>query len=62
MLFVGFGGGVHYCLGARLAAIELEVALQVLHDRLPSLQLDLPGLRWRARSTVRGPQHLGATW
>jgi cytochrome P450 len=59
---IGFGGGIHYCLGARLATIELETALQVLHDRLPGMQLDLQGLRWRARDTVRGPERLGATW
>lgn len=59
---IGFGGGVHYCLGARLAAIELETALTVLGERLPGLTVDLGSLRWRARNTVRGPETLRATW
>lgn len=59
---IGFGGGVHYCLGARLAAIELETALTVLDERLPGLTVDLDSLRWRARNTVRGPETLRATW
>ena len=36
---VGFGHGVHYCLGAALARQEGEVALHALFDRFPGLAL-----------------------
>jgi cytochrome P450 len=31
-----FGGGVHYCLGANLARLELAEALKVLKQRWPT--------------------------
>ena len=37
---VGFGFGVHVCLGMHLARMETRVALNTLFDRLPDLRLD----------------------
>ena len=34
-----FGGGVHFCVGAPLARLEMRVGLQVLFQRCPSLRL-----------------------
>jgi cytochrome P450 len=36
---IGFGGGIHVCIGAPLARVELEAALRALVERCPSLEL-----------------------
>ena len=39
---LGFGWGLHHCLGASLARLEAEVALQRLFERYPRLRLAEP--------------------
>ncbi len=34
-----FGGGIHFCVGAPLARLELKIALEVLFERCPNLAL-----------------------
>ncbi len=34
-----FGGGLHFCVGAPLARLEMRIALPVLFDRCPGLRL-----------------------
>lgn len=39
---LGFGQGIHYCLGAPLARLETRIALENLLARFPSLRLTTP--------------------
>lgn len=39
---LSFGAGLHFCVGAPLARLELQTALPILFDRLPGLRLAGP--------------------
>lgn len=47
---LGFGHGIHYCLGAPLARMEAQVAIAALLNRYPDLDLAVPAgeLSWRS--------------
>lgn len=53
---LGYGHGIHYCLGAPLARLEARTALATLLTRLPDLRLatDPGDLRWRGGLIMRG--------
>jgi cytochrome P450 PksS len=53
---LGFGHGIHYCLGAPLARIEGQIAIGTLLRRIPKLQLAVTPaeLRWRPGLLIRG--------
>ena len=58
-----FGGGAHFCLGAQLARIETEVALNTLLARLPNLRIqNLDELAYPPNPFFRGPEALHASW
>lgn len=52
-----FGGGVHYCLGAHLARLELTEALRVITQRMPNPRRTGPA-PWKAISGITGPTTL----
>jgi cytochrome P450 len=53
---VGFGSGIHHCLGAPLARLESNIAFQVLFERLPNIRLAInpENLRWNSGLITRG--------
>jgi cytochrome P450 len=51
---VGFGVGIHYCLGASLARLEGCIALEEILKRFPEWDLDLDNARLSSTSTTRG--------
>jgi cytochrome P450 PksS len=57
---LSFGQGVHYCLGAPLARLEGQIALNTLLSRMPDLRLAVPAeaLRWRRGLVLRGLEAL----
>jgi len=54
----GFGGGLHYCVGAPLARIEAEIALVALSRRLVAPQLMQDPPPYRPGASLRGPEQL----
>jgi cytochrome P450 len=54
---IGFGGGIHYCLGAALARMETTVTLTELLKRFPKFELAATPER-RPNFTLRGPSKL----
>lgn len=61
---LGFGHGPHYCPGAALARMELQVLLEELLPRFPGLRLAVPpaDLAWTDDSLARAPRTLPLTW
>jgi cytochrome P450 len=52
-----FGGGIHYCLGAHLARIELAEALTTMARRMPNLRISNP-VPWKSITGISGPASL----
>jgi cytochrome P450 len=58
---VSFGAGIHFCIGAPLARLELQVALPLLFQRLPKLALAEPP-RYRDTYHFHGLEKLRVTF
>jgi hypothetical protein len=50
---LGFGSGVHFCLGANLAYIEAEIAFKTILDRMPNIKLALDSPDWNGAVALR---------
>jgi cytochrome P450 len=61
---LAFSGGMHYCIGAPLARMEMGVALEVVLNRLPGLRLAIPvdDVPWTRGKLVRRPEALPVRW
>ena len=61
---LGFGFGVHQCIGQNLARAELQIALSTLVRRLPGLRLAVPeeDLRFQNEQEIYGVAELPVTW
>ncbi len=60
---LAFGYGIHYCVGAPLARLEMAILLETLTRALPELRL-LPGqqLEYTRNISFRGPESLWVAW
>ncbi|MFJ9810507.1 cytochrome P450 [Streptomyces sp. NPDC101158] len=62
---LAFGHGIHLCLGAQLARIEMRVALPALLGRFPTLRLAVPADEVALRpetADIYGVKRLPVTW
>jgi cytochrome P450 len=55
--YLSFGAGIHYCLGAPLAKLELGIAFETLLRRVPRLEL-VEAPRWKPTFVLRGLREL----
>lgn len=61
---LGFGYGIHYCLGAQLARMEGAIAINTLFERLPDLTLavDVNNIEWDTVPIIHGMKKLPVKW
>lgn len=61
---LSFGHGIHFCLGAALARVELQVAFAVLAAAFPGMRLAVPAeeIGWSVRLLDEGPREVPVTW
>ena len=61
---LAFGHGVHHCLGAPLARMEMKIAFPALLQRFPTLRLDEPfdDVAFRSFHFIYGLQSLQVAW
>ncbi len=58
---LGFGWGLHHCLGAPLARLELTVALRALYRARPGLRPAVPDQPWSGNELGRGIGRMAVT-
>ncbi|MCX5497044.1 cytochrome P450 [Kaistia dalseonensis] len=58
---LAFGGGIHFCIGAPLARLEMQISMPILFQRLPSLRLAEAPL-YRDNYHFHGLEALRVAW
>ncbi len=59
---LAFGHGIHYCLGAPLARLEGQIAINTLLQRLPHLTLATDELTYQDNFVFRGLETFPVSW
>jgi len=55
---LAFGSGIHFCLGAALARMEMQIVLRELTTRFPKMRLATKRHNWLKGLTFRGVKNL----
>jgi pimeloyl-[acyl-carrier protein] synthase len=55
---LGFGIGIHFCIGAPLVRLEAEVVFETMLRRFPNLCLATENLEWQEHPIFRGLKSL----
>lgn len=58
---LGFGGGVHGCLGSAIARMAVKIAFEEFHKVVPDYTRAADPLDWMPSSTFRSPLRLEMT-
>ena len=59
---LAFSAGAYYCLGSALARTEIQAALRVVFDRIPTIRPATDTFVQRRTMRLRGPQQLHVAW
>lgn len=61
---IAFGHGVHHCIGAEIARVELSIVIESLFRRIPTLRLAKPWneLKYKDGNVMYGVYEMPVTW